>query len=211
MPQMSAGTSPSLLNDFVAAVRSVVKTIASVFLLALAILLGVFLIGFVAVIAAFLWVGHKLRLIKEPPRVKFQRFQGKVMAKFIQWRLAKSGLGKGFGAGNPFGGGAGNPFGGAAGNPFGGGAGNPFGGNGENPFGGRPADAPDQQSIAEAYREATERVKAKRKQQQSEPAQAASNATEAEVIQDVEAEPLNTELEEFHGSLDEYMRMKRGS
>ncbi len=187
MPEMTTGTSPSLLDDLVGAVRSVGKTILSVFLLALAIFLGVFLVAGLAVVGGFLWLGHKLRLIKEPPRVKFQRFQGKAMAKFIQWRLAKSGLGKGFGAGNPFGGAPGSPF------------------------GERPDSAPDQQSIAEAYRQATEQVKAKRAQADQTAAEPVQPSADADVIQEAEAEPLQTDLENFHGSLDEYMRMKKGS
>lgn len=183
MPEMTTGTSPSLLDDFVGAIKSVGKTILSVVLLALVLFLGVFLVAGVVITLSFLWVGHKLRLIKEPPRVKFQRFQAKAMGKFIQWRLAKSGLGKGFGGGNPFGGAAGNPF------------------------GERPADAPDPQSIAEAYRQATEQVKAKHA---AKSAPSDDPEAEGDQIKEVEAEPLNTELENFHGSLDEYMRMKKG-
>jgi hypothetical protein len=210
MPEMTTGTSPSLLDDLVGALRSVGKTILSICLLALVIVLGAFLVAVLVFVGGVLWLGHKLRLIKEPPRVKFQRFQGKAMAKFIQWRLAKGGFGKGFGAGNPFGGAAGTPFGGGAGNPFGG-AGNPFGEAPGSPFGERPADAPDQQSIADAYRQATKQVKAKRAQADEPTAEAVQPSADADVIQEVEAEPLQTDLENFHGSLDEYMRLKKGS
>lgn len=211
MTEMTDGNSPSVLDDLVGAFKSVFKTILSVFLLALAIVVGVFLIAALAVIGSILWLGHKVRLIKEPPRVKFQRFQAALMGKFIQWRLKKSGLGgmPGFGQGGPFGqGGAAGPFG--QGGPFG--QAGPGGGNGNaaaNPFAGlfngaRPDDAPDQESIAEAYRQATESAKGRGSAQT---VQSAPKMDDGE-IHEVDAEPVQTDMENFHGSLDEYMRLK---
>jgi hypothetical protein len=200
MPEMSNGTSPSFLADLAHAVKSVGKTLLSMALLVVVIVLGVFLVGALVIITAFLWVGHKVRLIKEPPSVKFQRFQAKTMGKFIQWRLKKSGLGgKGMAEGGfqwPGGFGQGAPGSGPMGNPF---------------QTGRPENSPDAQSIADAYQAATG-------QKQAQAAKSSDSPSSADVgewtldpemeAEEVEAEPVQDELENFRGSLDEYLRMK---
>ncbi len=163
MPEMSNGTSPSFVDDLAHALKSVGKTLLSMALLVVVIVLGVFLVGALVIITGFLWLGHKVRLIKEPPSVKFQRFQAKTMGKFIQWRLKKSGLG---GEGMA-----------ADGFQWPGSFGQDASGNGptENPFQtGRPENALDPEMEAP----------------------------------EVEAEPVHDELENFRGSLDEYLRMK---
>jgi hypothetical protein len=163
---MTSGSNTSILDDFAYALRSVVRTILGVCLLAILLIVGLFLIGFAILVGGFLWLGHKIGLIKDPPSVKFRRFQGRMASRLIQAKLGKMGFG------NPAGGG---PFGQAG--PFG----NAGGPGQAGPFAGAEAEAP-----AEPKGKTT--------------------------VQEVDAEDVVNaeELEEFHGSLEEFMRHKRG-
>jgi len=177
---MMATQNSSVLNDIVGAFVSVGRTILAVFIAVIGLFLGAILLAAVAVSWLFFWLAFKLRLSKEPPRVKFQRVQAKLAAKFIQYKLRKSGVMPPGGAGvdladllGQFQ--AGQQPGASAGP----GPGNPFG------------------SV------------------QSEPKKRKKKAGTQTVVEpkgadaDDPPEVLPEEADEFHGSIEEYVRRKR--
>lgn len=87
-----AGSSNSLLDDIVGAFRSVGRTLLAVVAAVLVLVVGLFLVGVVAVLTLFFWLGYKLRLTKIPPRARFQRIQARLMSKVLERKLRKSGL-----------------------------------------------------------------------------------------------------------------------
>jgi len=177
---MTAGPNTSLLDDFTYALRSVVRTILGVCLLAILLIVGLALLGFALLVGGFFWLGHKIGLIKDPPAVKFRRFQGRMMSRFLQAKLGKMG------------------FGGAAGqNPFG--QAGPFGGAGSGPG---PGPVPGSAGQAGPYARPGQAIPPREAQPD---AQGSATVEEVEAEEVIDAE----ELEEFHGSLDEFLRNKR--
>ncbi len=84
-----AEQSASFFGDLAHAVRSVVRTLLGAVVLIGVILLGAVLIAIGLVVAAFLWTGHKLRLIKDPPRAVFARWQMRFLQKMMAAKMAK--------------------------------------------------------------------------------------------------------------------------
>jgi hypothetical protein len=150
---MTSGPNTSILDDFAYALRRVVRTILGVCLIAIILIVGLGLVGFAVLVAGFLWLGHKIGLIQDPPSVKFRQFQGRMAGRLIQAKLGKMGFGE------------------------------PAGGNfsGAEP---RPPSEPLGQATVQ----------------------------EVEVEAEIEAEEVVNakELEDFHGSLEEFIRSKRG-
>lgn len=161
-----AGSSNSLLDDVVGAFRSVGRTVLAVVAAVVVLIVGLFLVGIVAVVTLFFWLGYKLRLTKIPPRARFQRIQARLMSKVLERKLRKSGL---------------FPPGGAAAGPAGG---------------------PDLADLLQGHFRGTAAG-------DDVEVEIEVNEEVVEVVDEVpEVDP--EELEQFHGSIEEYLRRKRG-
>ena len=189
MAEMRNGASPSFLDDLIYACKSVGKTLLSIVLLALALIVGLVLVGIVLIITAVLWLGHRVRVIKQPPSVKFGRFQGKALTKFIQSRMAKSGF-------------VGFPGSGASGPRGASGRGFP-GQQQPTAENATPADVEQNRSLEQEYRKATAQVELGKNVTSGD----SPDSSTSEPVE-VDAEAVQDNLEGFHGSLDEFMRLK---